>query len=654
MEDNVIEQLIILANVTQDDIDNSVVDEFGVHYSNDGKRLIKGADIEEYCIKDGTEIICCSAFKDCKELSIIHFPSSVRYIGDYAFHSTYLKQLKLNEGLVGIGKLVFAFWSGVELDLTLPNSLTYLGEEAFMKSDIRTLDMGKGLKRIKYYAFGGCAMLKSIILNESVEYIGDSAFSYCGIDTFVIPKSVKEIDGNPFLEINSIVSESDSFIVEDDALYTADKKRIIACFSKKKKYIVQAPTEIIGKSCFKRTDIEEVVLPETVTEIGEFAFGSELKSINIPQRVTKISSYAFWGTDVETIELPNGIKEICDGTFVNSRLNTINLPSNLETIGDNAFQNCYNLESISFPPSLKHIGNDAFNGCIKLERVYVPKSVSELGAYAFPRTTEVIIDDESISYNAFDGVVYSSDGKTAIRLNGLQKEVTIKEGVEIIGEGAFCESDVEIVHLPSTLRIIEASAFESCYKLQSPSLPPSVIRIGWRAFSGCIFDSINLHEGITEIESECFSTSDIKHIKLPSTLIEIEDKLFSCCFELETVEISEGTERIGDGAFNCCHKLKSIKIPQSINSIGEAAFRNCGQLVEIQLPPIKEIPNYLFQYDTNLKRIHIPNTVEKVGKDAFMEVKPNYDIMPPRVKELIKGNCCDDCVEIEPIEECPF
>ena len=75
MEDNVIEQLIILANVTQDDIDNSVVDEFGVHYSNDGKRLIKGADIEEYCIKDGTEIICCSAFKDCKELSIIHFPS---------------------------------------------------------------------------------------------------------------------------------------------------------------------------------------------------------------------------------------------------------------------------------------------------------------------------------------------------------------------------------------------------------------------------------------------------------------------------------------------------------------------------------------------------------------------------------------------------
>ena len=649
-----LERFRALADVTEEDSSDCIIDEFGVSYSKDGKRLIKGNDIEEYFVKDGTEIICCGAFQDCHELSAIHFPSSLRFIGAYAFHSASLKQLNLNEGLLAIDKFAFAYVCDSEFDLTLPNSLVFLGEYSFMKTSIKTLNIGNSLKKIGYYVFGGCGQLKNIVLNDSVEYIGDCAFAYCGIDTFIIPKSVKEIDGNPFLEIKNIISESDCFTVEDDALYTSDKKRLIACFSNKKEYYVQAPTEIIGDASFKRTDVEEIVLPETVKEIGLFAFGSKLKSVNIPHGVTKISNYAFWGTEIETIELPDSITEIGEGAFTHSHLKTIKLPCNLETIGDSAFSGCFDLESITLPPTIRYIGSDAFNGCNKIMQVIVPKSVSTIGAFAFPRTTDVQIEKESSSFDVSDDIVYSADGKTVLRLNGLLKEVTVKEGVETIGEGAFAHSIIEKIHLPSTLKTIGASAFEDCFKLESPSLPPSLTCIEYCAFNGCHFDSITLHEGISYIGAECFSLTRLKHIKLPSTLKEIEEKQFSCCSDLESVIISSGTERIGDGAFNGCNKLKTIEIPQSVVSIGDAAFRGCRGLVEIHLPPIKEIPKMLFQYDCNLKDIHIPDTVEKIGDYAFVDVKPNYNIMSSKIKELVKKSLKEECDDVIIESNCPF
>ena len=654
VDSKILENYFVNADLTQDDLNYGILDEYGVCYSKDGKRLLKGVNIDKYSIKEGTEVICSSAFHDCKELTSVQFPSSLRFIGAYAFHSAGLEQLNLNEGLLAIDKFAFAYVCDSEFELSLPNSLVFLGEYSFMKTSIKALNVGNSLKKIGYYVFGGCRQLKNIVLNDSVEYIGDCAFAYCGVDTFIIPKSVKEIDGNPFLEIKNIISESDCFTVEDDTLYTSDKKRLIACFSNKKKYYVHAPTEIIGDTSFKRTDVEDIVLPETVKEIGVFAFGSKLKSVNIPHGVTKISNYAFWGTEIETIELPDSITEIGEGAFTHSHLKTIKLPSNLETIGDNAFSGCFDLESISLPPTIRYIGSDAFNGCNKIMKVIVPKNVSTIGAFAFPRTTDVQIEKESSSFDVSDDIVYSADGKTVMRLNGLLKEITVKEGVETIGEGAFAHSVIEEIHLPSTLKTIGVSAFEDCVYLKSPALPPSLTSIEYRAFNGCYFDFITLHEGISYIGAECFSLTRLKHIKLPSTLKEIEEKLFSCCSDLESVIISSGTERIGDGAFNGCYKLKTVEIPQSVVCIGEAAFRGCRGLGEIHLPPIKEIPKMLFQFDCNLKDIHIPDTVEIIGEFAFVDVKPNYNTMSPKIKELVKKSlqveCDDDIIE----SNCPF
>lgn len=84
---------------TYEDLANAIEDEHGAKYSPDGKRLLRGADIKAYAIKDGTEIICDNAFKDCKSLQQIYIPNSVTSIGDWAFlDCSSLRQINIPAG----------------------------------------------------------------------------------------------------------------------------------------------------------------------------------------------------------------------------------------------------------------------------------------------------------------------------------------------------------------------------------------------------------------------------------------------------------------------------------------------------------------------------------------------------------------------------
>ncbi|MCF0187173.1 MAG: leucine-rich repeat domain-containing protein, partial [Bacteroidaceae bacterium] len=71
--------------VTEQDLAEAWIDEFGVKYSKDGKRLLEGADVEQYHIKEGTEVICDEAFSQCKSLQGIVIPDSVSSIGGRTF-----------------------------------------------------------------------------------------------------------------------------------------------------------------------------------------------------------------------------------------------------------------------------------------------------------------------------------------------------------------------------------------------------------------------------------------------------------------------------------------------------------------------------------------------------------------------------------------
>ena len=165
--------------VTAEDKENAVKDEFGVMYSKDWKRLLSAPSNlrGEYSIRKGVKVIGDSAFQSCYSLASINIPNSVTTIGNSAFCEC--------DSLTSIN---------------IPNSVTTIGNSAFCECDsLTSINIPNSVTTIGNSAFCECDSLTSINIPNSVTTIGDSAFCECNsLTSITIPCSVVTIIGNPF------------------------------------------------------------------------------------------------------------------------------------------------------------------------------------------------------------------------------------------------------------------------------------------------------------------------------------------------------------------------------------------------------------------------------------------------------------------------
>lgn len=133
-------------------------------------------------------------------------------------------------------------------------------------------------------------------------------------------------------------------------------------------------TEKIKRGKYKyRTDITEVIIPPTVTSIGDeaFAWCKNLKSVTIPGSVKSIGIAAFYGCiNLTKVAISNGVKSIGIAAFaICSRLTNIAIPDSVVAIGGNAFDCCTNLTNISFGKHYEVICMCTFGQCKKLKSI---------------------------------------------------------------------------------------------------------------------------------------------------------------------------------------------------------------------------------------------------------------------------------------------
>ena len=229
------DNLDMSTEVTYVELNEAIIDEFGVKYSKDGRKLLRAPLVLNgfYSIKKGVRIICDEAFWALWSLRSLVIPDSVTSIGDRAF-----------------------CWCKSLHRIVIPDSVTSIGDGAF----------------------AGCHSLTDIVIPDSVTSIGDGAFHECySLSSLVIPNSVVNLKGNPFADWNGeLKCLSPYFIYDNKVLFDKDKNAIFS---------------------FRDKDATSYVIPDSVTRIENGAFyGCRfLSSIVIPSSVTSIGEHAFDG-----------------------------------------------------------------------------------------------------------------------------------------------------------------------------------------------------------------------------------------------------------------------------------------------------------------------------------------------------------------------
>ena len=291
-------------------------------------------------------------------------------------------------------------------------------------------------------------------------------------------------------------------------------------------------------------------------------------------------------------------------------IHSVVIKSGVSSVGERAFSEC-SLNSITISDSVKSIGDYAFSGCSNLENMNVPSGVTKIGQEAFRNTKWLANKQNENALVIVNGILI--DGNSA------SGDVEIPDGVKTINIGAFCNSYITGVNIPSSVTNIGDEAFKDCYTIKSINIPGSVETIGEGAFRSCSdLESVTISDGVKSIGNMAFYSSEkLRSVTIPQSVTSIGYSAFAYTKWLEDkqkenplvivgsivldgkkctgdVVIPSGAKIIADGAFSNNKDIKSVVIPDGVTSIGYCAF-----------------------YESGVEDVTVPKSVTNIGQYAF-------------------------------------
>ena len=327
---------------------------------------------------------------------------------------------------------------------------------------------------------------------HAVSSIGDGAFAYCdSLEEVYVPRGVVRIGVSAFEQCNSLVG-----IVLPDGLTVIGDAAFRGC-DFLEDISLPASVSAIGNSAFEDCNhLYDIALPGGITTISDAAFASSgLRGIVVPEGTLVIGNDAFCNrtgvassyVPLKEITIPEGVTEIGDYAFYGCKeLQQIQIPASVRSIGDHAFGACYALQEISVPGSEVTIADQAFAACTGLVRAELSQGVTAINGNPFvmcSKLEEIRVAPENPAYESIDGVLYSKGERRLISYPDARgEEYAVAQGTIAIGDKAFYNCDaVYSVTLPEGLTTIGAEAFAfSC--VWEINLPASVSSIADDAF----------------------------------------------------------------------------------------------------------------------------------------------------------------------------
>ena len=224
------------------------------------------------------------------------------------------------------------------------------------------------------------------------------------------------------------------------------------------------------------------------------------------------------------------------------------------------------------------------------------------------------------------------------------ESVQLPPTIKRIGAKAFYSSNIEEIVLPDSIEIIGEHAFGSLLSsLRKVVFPEKVknLKIGASAFWGCPIEELTLPEGLTELGYFSFGHAHIRTLTIPSSVKSIPDYCFCECESLESVILPKGIEYIGTCAFANTN-LQSFVIPSTVKKMGEAPFSS-SPIKEITIPAtITHWPNQ-FLIGTDIETINIPEGVVEIGDECFRYCFNLKSITIPESVKIVGEAIANDC-----------
>ena len=371
----------------------AMIDEYGVLYSQDCKRLLRYSmdelsewyddksagdmDVEfgfqriqsltDYTVKEGTEVICNDAFSGCEAINTITLPETIKEIGEWAFYE--------------------------------------------------------------------CENLERIDIQEGVQSIGDHAFEKCkNLQCIVLPSTIKNIGRKAFAGVRGITSLTSEFTVKGGCLYSKDMKTLIYFFQNGRSFLkIPYGVEIIGEYAFADSCISDVILPSSIKEIKDSAF--------------------YHCEDLQEIQIPQSVKEIGAACFAGcTSLESIQLPDSLSVINVQLFDGCDSLFHIRIPSNVKEIQSLSFENT-NIKRIILPQNLEKLCGNAFSYSPITEITSHSENFIVKDNAVYGDKGKTLVLYYGKDIKFIVPNGVEEIADFALaCSYSIQELIIPRTIK----------------------------------------------------------------------------------------------------------------------------------------------------------------------------------------------------------